>query len=99
LVEAARTWLQQPRQRRALSAQVIEDATRTVDIAMDHFRELDLLAGEVARDAAAAGEVDPTRVEQIGLMAATLEAYATRLRTLLDPDTVQLPQAEQRLQA
>ncbi|MEO6867507.1 MAG: hypothetical protein ABI200_05755 [Gaiellales bacterium] len=98
LVTAARSWLAEPAQQAALTPQVIDDASKTIEIAMGHFRELDLLAGEVARDIAAAGSVDPTQVEQVGLMASTLETYATRLRALLDPATVQLPEAGQRLQ-
>lgn len=97
LVAAARTWLADPGHRTGLSQQALRDADETIEVASAHFRELDILAGEVAREAVAAGAVDATRFEQVGMMASTLQAYAERLRALLDPETVEVIDAERRL--
>ena len=98
-IEAARAWLADPSRRRRLGNSVVECAEETLEIASMHLRELDMLAGEVAREANASGVLDPMRLERVDLMAAVMRAYAQRMRDLLEPEQVVVEEAEQRLRS
>ena len=96
-IEAARAWLSDPSRRRRLGESVVECAEETLEVASMHLRELDMLAGEVAREANESGVLDPMRLERVDLMAAVMRAYAQRMRDLLEPEQVAVEDAEQRL--
>jgi hypothetical protein len=96
-IEAAREWLADPARRRRLGASIVECAEETLEIASMHLRELDMLAGELAQEANDSGVLDPMRLERVDLMAAVMRAYAQRMRDLLEPEQVEVEDAEQRL--
>lgn len=96
-IAAARAWLGEPENRSQIPPVIIEQAEASLDVAGAHLRELDLLAGELAREASDGGVVDAIRLEQLDLMARTMREFAERMRTLLDPGTLEAHDAERRL--
>jgi hypothetical protein len=97
-IEAARTWLEDPARIERIPADVRERAHASLDVAAVHLHELDMLAGDVARDANSGQVVDPLRLQQVDAMAEQLRTYAERLRELLDPATFRADQAFEHLQ-
>lgn len=98
-IEAARAWLAEPDRRDRLGKTIIACAEESLVIASDHLRELDLLAGQVAREANDSGAIDPLRLERVDLMASVMRAYAKRMRSLLDPAAGDIADTERRLRA
>lgn len=96
-IEAARAWLSDPARRRILGATIVARAEQTLDVATEHLRELDLLAGEVALEANESGAIDPIRLERVDMMATMMRAYSERMRSLLDPGALEPRDAEHRL--
>lgn len=98
-ISAARRWLAEPARRSTLPERLLEQAERSLAIAEEHLRELDLLAGQVAREANETGVIDGLRLERVDAMAEVMSTYAQRLRTLLEPATASQGHAEERLAA
>lgn len=98
-VAAAVAWLDDPARRASLPEPLLLRARRTVEIASDHYRQLDLVAGEVALDANATGHVDAARVRAVQDMAETLQRYSVQLRELLDAAGEEPGRSETRLDA
>jgi hypothetical protein len=80
---AARSWLADPKRTRDIPSEVTELASRTVDHAEAHIRELDVVAGQVALDANATGTVDKARLDQLDVMTITLQRYSLQLRAAM----------------
>ena len=83
-IAAARAWLRNPAHGATLPVAIKDRASRTIDLAEAHLREIDVLAGQVAVDANETGFVDLGRLEQIDLMSSSMRRYAVRLRAMLD---------------
>lgn len=96
-IEAARAWLADPARRRQLSDDLVRCAEASLEIASVHLRELDLLAGQLAREANESGILDPLRLERVDLMAGVMRAYAERMRALLDHERCTTDEAERRM--
>lgn len=96
-IEAARTWLTDPDRRIKLGDAVVTRAEQTLQVASEHLRELDMLAGEMALEANETGTLDPMRLERVDLMAGVMRTYAQRMRDLLEPETISTSDAERRL--
>jgi hypothetical protein len=96
-LEAARTWLMDPEHSRSVPEDVRDRAVESLDVAAVHLHQLDVLAGEVAREANDAGDVDPLRLDQVDAMAALVRTYSEKLRELLDPATLEAEHASERL--
>lgn len=98
-IEAARAWLADPARRRRLGESIVGCAEESLEVASMHLRELDMLAGELAQEANDSGVLDPMRLQRVNLMAAVMRAYAQRLRALLEPEHLEIEDAEQRLRS
>lgn len=96
-IEAARAWLNDPARGEALPKRLRERAEETLTVAEAHLRELDLIAGELAREANESGELDPVRLARIDGMASVMRRYAQRMRELLDPESVEPERVERTL--
>lgn len=83
-VSAARAWLADPRRQSELSSDVIECASRSLDVAAIHYQEFNMLADEVATDGFAVGNVDELRLARLDSLAGTMRTYSEQLRALLD---------------
>jgi hypothetical protein len=97
-IMAARAWLDDPARVEVLPNDVLVRAHASLDVAAVHLHELDMLAGDVARDANDGQVVDPLRLQQVDAMAEQLRVYAERLRELLDPETFRAEHAITHLQ-
>lgn len=91
-ISAARAWLADPARRGVLTPELRHVASQCIDVAASHLRELDLLAGELAREANETGAIDPLRLDRLDVMASLLRAWADRMRLALDPGTGTDPQ-------
>lgn len=98
-VAAARAWLAEPQRRSALGDELVHRAEESISYAQLHLRELDLLAGELAREANETGNVDPLRLHRLDAMSSLLRAWAERMRAVLDPDRSSPTDARERLDA
>jgi hypothetical protein len=85
-VDRAAAWLAGAGARGAHSAELVELAGRTLELARLHARHLDLLAGQLAQDASGGGTVDAVRLERIDGMLDALTTWSVRLRDLFEQD-------------
>jgi len=83
-IEAARAWLCDTSRTAHLPPELIEQARASIAVAFTHFREMDLLAGQLASDANETGTIDETRIGRINHMAEVLRSYSDSLRDLMD---------------
>ena len=96
-ISAARAWFADPDRRAAWTDQLIADIELSLELASTHVQELDLMARELVRDAGLHEDAGAGRLQTIDAMAQQLREFSEQMRTLLDPATVDVHEAEQRL--